>query len=239
MDEDFKIDWPSIVNETINRRKKEGINQKTHAALANVSVPTMAAFENADTSLSLSKAFDIMRIVDMIEDVKPATKHDLFCEKNFKDWSLHNDVSHGYIQIDSYYNESKNDGMIGFYNFKEDFQEQFRPKLILDISTIIRELHDFLCNINSTDKFTIRIIARGLKNRFLHNWSMPNIQELEYYKGRNITRDEIYIEETFDRRSVNTTNKLIKIFFTAFGIQEFDDSIIDKVIYQYNLRKNC
>ena len=50
------LDWPALVAETIRRRKEEGMTQVQHAALAGVGRTTVVAFDQGDTSISLSRA---------------------------------------------------------------------------------------------------------------------------------------------------------------------------------------
>jgi transcriptional regulator with XRE-family HTH domain len=60
------INWKSLVAEAIRRRKAEKLTQREHAALAGVSIPTMAAFERGEETLTLAKAFDILRVVGLV-----------------------------------------------------------------------------------------------------------------------------------------------------------------------------
>lgn len=60
------LDWPALVAEAKRRRKAEGLTQRAHAELAGVSVPTMVAFDRADTGLSLTKALAILDVVGLV-----------------------------------------------------------------------------------------------------------------------------------------------------------------------------
>ncbi|WP_431324308.1 helix-turn-helix domain-containing protein [Rhizobium sp. YTU87027] len=62
------LSWQRIVEEALRRRKAEGLTQKGHSALAGVSHPTMAAFERGDTTLTLAKALDILRVVGLVDE---------------------------------------------------------------------------------------------------------------------------------------------------------------------------
>ncbi len=64
------LNWNAYVVETLRRRKLEKLTQKTHAALADVCVPTMYAFEKGDLSLSLKTAFKIMKVVGLYLEEK-------------------------------------------------------------------------------------------------------------------------------------------------------------------------
>lgn len=81
------LNWQALVDETLRRRKQENITQKEHAALADVSVPTMAAFDRGDKTLSLVKAFDILRVVGLVNDPSQETIQDVFVKESFKRWS--------------------------------------------------------------------------------------------------------------------------------------------------------
>jgi transcriptional regulator with XRE-family HTH domain len=55
-----------LVEEALRRRKAEGLTQREHAALASVSIPTIGAFERGERTLTLAKAFDILRVVGLV-----------------------------------------------------------------------------------------------------------------------------------------------------------------------------
>ena len=80
------LNWPAIVEETLRRRKAEKLTQREHAALAGVSIPTMAAFERGETTLSLSKAFDILRVLGLIDDATAQGPQDAFVRDAFDRW---------------------------------------------------------------------------------------------------------------------------------------------------------
>jgi transcriptional regulator with XRE-family HTH domain len=62
------LDWQRLVSEALARRKEEGLTQREHAALAGVSVPTIASFDRGEVTLSLAKAFDILRVVGLLDE---------------------------------------------------------------------------------------------------------------------------------------------------------------------------
>ncbi len=80
------LNWQDLVEEALRRRKDERLTQREHAALANVSIPTMAAFERAETTLTLAKAFDILRVVGLVDEPKPGDAHDRFVREAFTRW---------------------------------------------------------------------------------------------------------------------------------------------------------
>lgn len=66
--------WQRYVEEALRRRKAEGLTQKHHSALAGVSHPTMAAFERGETTLTLAKALDILRVVGLVDEPTEGTR---------------------------------------------------------------------------------------------------------------------------------------------------------------------
>jgi hypothetical protein len=80
------LNWQDLVEEALRRRKDERLTQREHAALANVSIPTMSAFERAETTLTLAKAFDILRVVGLVDEPKPGDAHDRFVRDAFARW---------------------------------------------------------------------------------------------------------------------------------------------------------
>jgi transcriptional regulator with XRE-family HTH domain len=62
------LNWRALVAEALRRRKAEKLTQREHAALASVSIPTIVAFDRGERTLSLAKAFDILRVVGLIEE---------------------------------------------------------------------------------------------------------------------------------------------------------------------------
>lgn len=62
----WPLDWRELVDEAVRRRKAEGHTQRSLAALAGVSVPTVIAFERGDIRLRLEKVFDILDALGLI-----------------------------------------------------------------------------------------------------------------------------------------------------------------------------
>lgn len=81
------LNWPLLVEETLRRRKAERLTQKDHAALASVSIPTMAAFERGERTLTLAKALDILRVVGLVDerDVGQGAQ-EIFVREAFARW---------------------------------------------------------------------------------------------------------------------------------------------------------
>lgn len=63
---EWPLDWQGLVDEAVRRRKEEGHTQKSLAALAGVSVPTVNAFEQGDIKLRLEKVFHILEALGMV-----------------------------------------------------------------------------------------------------------------------------------------------------------------------------
>ena len=103
------IDWRNLVEETRRRRKADGLTQREHAALAGVSVPTLAAFDRGDQTLTLAKAFAILRVVGLVLEKPTDGSQNAFAQETFKRWQsliahLPLDAPgrfpHGYFRID-------------------------------------------------------------------------------------------------------------------------------------------
>ncbi|RAZ71807.1 helix-turn-helix domain-containing protein [Mesorhizobium atlanticum] len=78
--------WQRFVEETIRRRKAEGLTQKEHSALAGVSHPTMAAFERGETTLTLAKALDILRVVGLVDEPSEEDTQARFVRNAYERW---------------------------------------------------------------------------------------------------------------------------------------------------------
>lgn len=103
------LDWQGLVDEALRRRKAEGMTQREHAALAGVSIPTIAAFEKGERTLTLAKAFDILRVVGLIEEEAADGAQNAFVKDSFERWrrlvdNLPKDAPgrfpHGWYRID-------------------------------------------------------------------------------------------------------------------------------------------
>lgn len=80
------LDWRAIVDEALRRRKAEKLTQREHAALASVSIPTIVAFDRGERTLSLAKAFDILRVVGLIEEDGNEGAQEAFVKEAFTRW---------------------------------------------------------------------------------------------------------------------------------------------------------
>ncbi len=80
------VNWSAVVAEAVRRRKAENMTQKEHAALASVSIPTIIAFDRGERTLSLAKAFDILRVVGLVEEAAAETSQETFVGEAFARW---------------------------------------------------------------------------------------------------------------------------------------------------------
>lgn len=81
------LDWPALVAETIRRRKDEGLTQAQHAGLAGVGRTTVVAFDQGDTSITLSRALAILGVVGLVAE-NNANPQDAFvtvCRQRWND----------------------------------------------------------------------------------------------------------------------------------------------------------
>lgn len=65
MERNFRLDWQRLVEEAVRRRKEQKLSQKKLAVLAGVSGPTVNAFEQQRTSITLESALKIFRCLGM------------------------------------------------------------------------------------------------------------------------------------------------------------------------------
>lgn len=90
------LDWQALVDEALIRRKEEGLTQRAHAALAGVSVPTIAGFDRGETTLTLAKAFDILRVVGLVDEPVEGGAQEGFVRAAFARWqTLTKDLPEG------------------------------------------------------------------------------------------------------------------------------------------------
>jgi transcriptional regulator with XRE-family HTH domain len=80
------INWAALVAEAIRRRKAEKLTQREHAALASVSIPTIVGFDRGERTLTLAKAFDILRVVGLIDEPLEGGAQEAFVQDAFTHW---------------------------------------------------------------------------------------------------------------------------------------------------------
>ncbi|MBT4880136.1 MAG: helix-turn-helix transcriptional regulator [Alphaproteobacteria bacterium] len=61
MERNLCLNWQELVKEAVRRRKKQKLTQKELAALAQLSLPTLIAFEQGKTSITVANALKILR----------------------------------------------------------------------------------------------------------------------------------------------------------------------------------
>lgn len=64
-DKNSILDWQKIVDEAVARRKTEGLTQRTLAALAGVSLPTLVKFEKGVTDIKLTGVLAILKALGL------------------------------------------------------------------------------------------------------------------------------------------------------------------------------
>lgn len=103
------LNWRALVVEALRRRRAEKLTQRRHAALASVSIPTIVAFDRGERTLSLAKAFDILRVVGLIEEPAEDGAQEIFVREAFARWNeltanlpvdSHGRFPHGWYRID-------------------------------------------------------------------------------------------------------------------------------------------
>jgi len=80
------INWKSLVAEAMRRRKAEKLTQREHAALAGVSIPTIVAFDRGEETLTLAKAFDILRVVGLVVERDSTSVQGAFVSEALMRW---------------------------------------------------------------------------------------------------------------------------------------------------------
>lgn len=65
MERKLRLDWQSLVEEAVRRRKEQKLSQKKLAVLAGVSGPTVNDFEQQRTTITLESALKILRCLGM------------------------------------------------------------------------------------------------------------------------------------------------------------------------------
>jgi transcriptional regulator with XRE-family HTH domain len=66
MERNIQLNWPSVVEEAIKRRKSQNLTQKQLAVLAGVSGPTVNRFEQRHGNITLKSAFAILKTLGLM-----------------------------------------------------------------------------------------------------------------------------------------------------------------------------
>jgi len=70
MERNIPLDWPSLVNEAIHRRKEQRLTQKDLAIIAKVSKPTVVKFETQSGNITLDTVFAILHALGLLKTGK-------------------------------------------------------------------------------------------------------------------------------------------------------------------------
>jgi len=65
MERNIRLNWQSLIEEAIKRRKEQRLTQEQLAVLAGVSKPTLNAFEQGKTSITLENAIKILKALGL------------------------------------------------------------------------------------------------------------------------------------------------------------------------------
>jgi transcriptional regulator with XRE-family HTH domain len=68
MEGNFRINWPAIVEEARQRRKRQKLTQRRLGELAGVSTPTISRFESGEKDIQLSSVTSILAVLGMMDD---------------------------------------------------------------------------------------------------------------------------------------------------------------------------
>jgi transcriptional regulator with XRE-family HTH domain len=60
-----KLDWAKLVGQAVARRKEEKLTQRTLAALAGISLPTVVKFEKGSTDIKLTGVLAILKVLGL------------------------------------------------------------------------------------------------------------------------------------------------------------------------------
>lgn len=65
MERNIRLNWQSLVEVAVSRRKEQRITQEQLAVLSGVSKPTLNRFEQGDTSITLKSAIKILEALGL------------------------------------------------------------------------------------------------------------------------------------------------------------------------------
>lgn len=123
-----QLNWQTLVGEALRRRKEEGLTQREHAALASVSVPTIAAFDRGETTLTLAKAFDILNVVGLLEESPEGGSQDAFVREAFSRW---------HTLIENLPKDSPGRFRHGWYRFDYSLEGELRALSLTEFEEIL------------------------------------------------------------------------------------------------------
>lgn len=65
MERNIRLNWSSLVEEAIRRRKEQHLTQEQLAVISGVSKPTLNKFEQGKMSIKLESALRILKVLGM------------------------------------------------------------------------------------------------------------------------------------------------------------------------------
>jgi transcriptional regulator with XRE-family HTH domain len=65
MEHNIRLDWQSLVNKAVERRKEQRLTQEQLATLAGISKPTLNHFEAGKTTITLKNALKILHTLGL------------------------------------------------------------------------------------------------------------------------------------------------------------------------------
>jgi transcriptional regulator with XRE-family HTH domain len=80
------LNWPALIEEALRRRKAEGLSQRSLAALAGVSVPTINAFERGELNLRFERVVAILKALGLFSGPAEPDSLEAFIRIAHKSW---------------------------------------------------------------------------------------------------------------------------------------------------------
>ena len=80
------LNWPALIEEALRRRKAEGLSQRSLAALAGVSVPTVNAFERGELNLRFERVVAILKALGLFSGPAEPDSLEAFIHTAHKSW---------------------------------------------------------------------------------------------------------------------------------------------------------
>ena len=65
MERNLRLSWPKIVAEAVRRRQEQHLTQEQLAILIGMSKPTLSAFEQGETTITLANALKILHALGL------------------------------------------------------------------------------------------------------------------------------------------------------------------------------
>ncbi len=215
------LNWQKLVKEALRRRKAEKLTQRQHAALAGVSIPTLLAFDKGETTLSLQKAFNILRIVGLYQEPQAYDEQDTFAGNALERW---------FELLDTNNIELRNDGYVSFdcsfegCNAFETYDDLEKTLEQSAVSTKIQFLsRDFFTNLSGyKDKRENTYWKQNLAHSFLHTSLEPR---LFYARTHGLTSNKLIKNNPI---AFNFIKEAVEIIYIFELLKNFVPRIINK-----------